>query len=64
MTGNSFEIDRSACIGCGLCANECPDVYAMDEFSLATVKHEPSESEAACAVTAANDCPTNAIIVH
>ena len=32
-----FTIDRSGCIGCGLCPTLCPDVFAMAEDGLAEV---------------------------
>ena len=42
-------IDRSGCIGCGLCPTLCPEVFAMAEDGLAQVivPEIPAEAEAA-----------------
>ena len=58
-------IDRSGCIGCGLCANLCPQVFAMGEDGLAevTVPEIPGEAEAA-AQEAQHDCPVSVITVN
>ena len=40
-------VDRDACIGCELCANICPEVFQMDDESIAIVIVDviPSEVE-------------------
>lgn len=57
-------IDRSGCIGCGLCASTCPAVFRMAEDGLAEVSMEtvPSEEEAA-ATEAMENCPAAVITV-
>lgn len=54
-------VDRDACIGCALCASICPDVFAMDNDNVAVVTQQPDNSHEACAMEAAESCPTDAI---
>jgi len=57
-------IDRSGCIGCGLCPTLCPDVFAMAEDGLAEVivPDIPGEAESA-ALEAQHNCPVSVISV-
>lgn len=57
-------IDRSGCIGCGLCADTCPEVFAMAADGLAEVISEtvPAGSEGTAA-DAAEGCPVSVITV-
>ena len=50
------------CIGCGLCAGTCPDVFSMtDEGVAVAIETEvPAEFEAAAA-EAKDGCPVGAI---
>lgn len=58
-------IDRSGCIGCGLCPTLCPEVFAMAEDGLAQVivPEIPVEAEAA-AQEAQHNCPVSVITVE
>jgi ferredoxin len=55
-------VDRDLCIGCGLCAAICPDVFEMDGEGKSVVIADPvppaSEAEAQ---DAAEQCPVGAI---
>jgi len=52
------------CIACGLCVDTCPEVFDMgDEFAEIIVDEVPEEYEEAV-VQAAEECPSEAIIVE
>ncbi len=50
------------CIGCGLCAGICPEVFSMTDEGVATAieSEVPAEAEAAAA-EAKDSCPVGAI---
>jgi len=58
-------IDREGCIGCGLCASVCADVFEMSEDDKASVIVEmiPFESES-CANEAKEGCPVSVISIE
>ncbi|MEF3279610.1 MAG: ferredoxin [Elusimicrobiota bacterium] len=54
-------VDQNTCIGCGLCVNECPDVFEMQgDKAVAKVSNVPANVEDSCK-TAAQNCPVQAI---
>ena len=55
-------IDRENCIGCGLCASTCPEIFAMADDGKAEVVSDKITNEAG-AVEAADACPVNVIDV-
>lgn len=59
------KIDRSGCIGCGLCPEICPEVFEMADDGLAQVivNEIPSEAEGT-AQEAAESCPVSVISVE
>jgi ferredoxin len=57
-------VDRETCIGCGLCSDTCPEVFAImdDGYAHAIVDTVPHE-EYDCVREAADLCPVEAIEV-
>ena len=56
-------IDADACVGCGLCASACSEVYVMEGDKAVVIGSVvPKESEQT-AKQAADDCPVTAIVV-
>ncbi len=54
------EIDREGCIGCGLCAEICPEVFRIAEDGLSTVIPGAGGSDDKIA-EAAESCPVDVI---
>ncbi|MEG1863631.1 MAG: ferredoxin [Oscillospiraceae bacterium] len=55
-------LDRENCIGCGLCAATCPDVFAMGDDGVANVICEDVPAEILpSAKKAESDCPVSVI---
>ncbi len=58
------EIDRSGCIGCGLCEATCPEVFRMADDDLAEVYGEVNEGNFELAKEAEGGCPVEVIKVE
>lgn len=56
-------VDAAACIGCGLCANDCPEVFEMNADKAVVKGPVPAGKEDA-AKTAAANCPVQCIKVE
>jgi len=58
----NVKIDESKCVGCGLCANACPDCFELNDSGMAVVKNPECPN---CDVNdVASQCPVEAIIVE
>jgi ferredoxin len=58
-------IDRSGCIGCGLCPSICPEVFQMADDGLAeTITEEVPAGAEGTAQEAAESCPVSVIHVE
>lgn len=58
-------IDRSGCIGCGLCTQTCPNVFRMADDGIAEVYIDTISPEAeGSALEAQTDCPVSVIKVE
>lgn len=58
----NVEIDRDGCIGCGVCADICPDVFRIADDGLSEVIAKPEGFEDAVK-EAAESCPVEVIHV-
>jgi len=56
-------IDTDSCIGCGLCVNDCPEVFEMAADKAVAKGPVPAGKEEACKTAAAN-CPVQCIKVE
>jgi len=56
-----IKVNQNACIGCGLCASLCPDVFVFNEDGKSEVI---SQDNVAGAKEAASACPAGAISVE
>ena len=52
------KVDAGKCIGCGLCASLCPDVFEIGADGKAKVI---SQKNSSCAKEAIDSCPVEAI---
>ena len=53
-----ISINKEACIGCGLCASICEEVFEMSNDNKAKVK---SQKKLPCIKEAIDSCPVDAI---
>lgn len=56
-------INRDGCIGCGLCAGICPEVFRMADDGLAEVYSDIEPETENMAEEAAENCPVDVISV-
>lgn len=57
-------IDRSGCIGCGACADTCPEVFRMADDGLAEVFGDINGDTEENAKEAAENCPVSVITIE
>lgn len=55
-----LELDRDGCIGCGVCADVCPDVFRLADDGLSEIVASPDGNEDAVK-EAAESCPVEVI---
>jgi ferredoxin len=55
-------VDKSLCIGCGLCTAVCPEVFEMDDDGMAkAIEVEIPEKLSGSVEDAKTQCPVSAI---
>ena len=59
----NIRIDRDECIGDGLCVNEAPETFELDDDAKAVVL-ENSTDELEAILEAARSCPLDIIVVE
>ena len=57
-------IDRDGCVSCGLCAEICPQVFAIDDDGRAKVIAQPQRGNVHEAREAEASCPVQVISVE
>jgi ferredoxin len=58
-------VDQEACISCGACIDEAPDVFSWDDDEKAkAIEGEIPEDQQAAAREAADACPVEAITIE
>ena len=57
-------IDRDGCIGCGLCADTCPEVFRMADDGLAEAYPKVTDATYDTAKEAEENCPTSVITIE
>jgi ferredoxin len=57
-------VDEETCIGCGLCAETCPEVFEMDDDKARSKVDEVPAGVADSCREAAENCPVEAITIE
>lgn len=57
------EINREGCIGCGICADTCPEVFRMDDDNKAEAYAAITPDVVDAANEAAESCPVSVITI-
>ena len=59
----TVRIDAERCIGCALCVDNIPEIFAMDGFLAVVTRSDPDAGLEAELQATAEDCPSEAIIL-
>lgn len=58
-----IEIDKQRCVGCGICENNVPQFFKIDNFTARCKKGAVPAEYTELVQETARDCPADAIIV-
>jgi len=59
------KVDEDLCIGCGLCEDTCPEVFALQDDGYAhVIAEDPGEELYGCTRDACDACPVAAITIE
>lgn len=54
-------VDQDVCIGCGLCASTCPEVFEMNDEEKAEAVADTTDENRDGVMEAIENCPVSAI---
>jgi ferredoxin len=57
-------VDEETCIGCGLCAETCPEVFEMNDDKVRVKVDEAPEDVAETCKETVENCPVEAIQIE
>lgn len=58
-----IRVDEELCTGCGLCADNCAEVFELTDDIAQVIGDEVPPEHEDCVRDAADDCPVEAIII-
>ncbi len=59
-----IKINEESCIGCGLCASLCEEVFELEGGKSKVKQNADLDANKECIQEAANNCPTKAISIE
>jgi ferredoxin len=57
-------VNAEACVGCGLCANMCAEVFLMEDDKAIVIGNSIADEMVDSAKEAATSCPVEAIVIE
>jgi len=59
-----LKVDKTQCLGCGMCVNMCPEVFELKNGKSSVKKNADLEKNKDCIIQAASLCPAQAIQIE
>jgi ferredoxin len=60
----TIELDKTLCVGCGLCEENVPEIFKTGEYTAELKTSEAEESLSKRLKETAEDCPVDAITIY